>query len=128
MLVAGPRYVPLMLDQPGVGHLIVGEGYAVDPAMLCKLDELESVGMPGNSRIRVEIEPVAGGAVRESWAYVKGCELAEPAYSDFLAWYQHDYRFIPPGSLEDVVESMIGLSRLSAIKEPIHLSPRYARP
>ena len=96
MLIAGPRYAPMMLDQPGVGHRIIGELYVVDSLALSKIDGLESIGTPGNLRISIDIEPFAGGAKRKAWAYLKGPDLAEPAHSDYLAYYQDDGRFIAP--------------------------------
>lgn len=41
-LVIGTRYnIPFLLEQPGTGHLVHGEVYAVDAAKLAHLDVLE---------------------------------------------------------------------------------------
>jgi gamma-glutamylaminecyclotransferase len=96
MLIAGPWYAPMIFNQPGTGLQIIGELYRVSPAALARLDMLESVGRPGNSRIVVEVEPVGSGAACAAIVYVKSPELASPVHSGYLADYQ-DRRFIPPG-------------------------------
>lgn len=41
-LIVGTRYnIPFLLDQPGTGHLLHGEVYAIDAAKLAHLDVLE---------------------------------------------------------------------------------------
>jgi gamma-glutamylaminecyclotransferase len=95
LLIAGPWFAPMMLDQPGNGRHVTGELYDVDEARLALLDRLESVGRPGNFRRRVEIEPIDGGARCRAQAYMKAPALATPAHSDYIEDYQ-DRRFIPP--------------------------------
>jgi gamma-glutamylaminecyclotransferase len=96
MLIAGPRYAPMMLDQPGRGLQVSGELYEVSRDRLEKLDALESVGVPGNERGRLLIERLDGGASLEVDAFFKGEELARPAHSRWLTTYALDARFIPP--------------------------------
>lgn len=95
MLVAGPWFAPMLLDQPGTGHRVLGELYEVDEPRLALLDEMESVGTPGNLRVLVDVEPLAEGARTSAFAYAKAAHLAVPAHSGFLEDYQ-DRRFIPP--------------------------------
>lgn len=92
MLIAGPRFAPMMLNEPHLGFRVIGELYEVDEATLMRLDELESVGKPGNLRVLIEVEPVAAGSRVSAFAYMKQRELAEPAHSGFLDLY-NDRRF-----------------------------------
>ncbi|HWK63961.1 MAG TPA: gamma-glutamylcyclotransferase family protein [Rhizobiaceae bacterium] len=94
MLIAGPWYAPMVLNEPGVGQQIRGELYEVEDSALLKLDRLESVGKPGNFREPVEVEPVAGGPRISAFIYMKSRELARPAHSAYLDVYD-DRRFIP---------------------------------
>lgn len=96
MLIAGARFAPMMLDQPGRGVRVSGELYGVSLDQLEKLDALESVGVPGNERGRVLIEPLDGGAAIEADAFFKSEELTRPAHSGWLKSYRLDPRFIPP--------------------------------
>jgi gamma-glutamylaminecyclotransferase len=96
MVIAGPRFAPMMLDQPGRGVRVSGELYYVSLDQLAKLDTLESVGLPGNARGPIAIEPLHGGARIEADAFFKGAELAQPAHSGWLAMYPIDPRFVPP--------------------------------
>jgi gamma-glutamylaminecyclotransferase len=51
LVVAGPWYAPMMFDQPGTGEITYGELYEVDASILSRIDQLESIGVPGNSRL-----------------------------------------------------------------------------
>jgi gamma-glutamylaminecyclotransferase len=95
MLVAGPWFAPMMIDQPGTGLRVKGELYEIDDAQLVVLDALESIGQPGNFRRLLEMESLAGGETCMACAYLKSAELAVPAHTGFLTDYQ-DRRFIPP--------------------------------
>ena len=81
MLIAGLALHPMMLDQPGRGVRVSGELYEVSLDQLTKLDALESIGVPGNERGRVLIEPLDGRHPIEVDAFFKGDELAPPAHS-----------------------------------------------
>lgn len=94
MLIAGPWFAPMVLNEPGVGRQIRGELYELEDSALPSLDRLESVGKPGNFRELVEVEPVAGGPAISAFVYMKSRELAQPAHSGYLELYD-DRRFIP---------------------------------
>ena len=96
MFVAGPWFAPVMMNEPGIGHRVIGELYQVDEARLTHLDAMESIGKPGNFRIPVEVEPIHDGERCMAFAYMKSRALADPPHTDYLASYQ-DNRFIPPG-------------------------------
>jgi gamma-glutamylaminecyclotransferase len=96
MLVAGPRFAPMILNEPGSGYRLEGELYAVDSASLSHLDQLESVGEPGNFRASIEVEDLRDGACVSAFVYMKARELATPAHTDCFAVYQLDARFVPP--------------------------------
>jgi len=38
-----------MFDQPGTGEIAYGDLYEVDASILSRIDQLESIGVPGNS-------------------------------------------------------------------------------
>jgi len=95
MLIAGPWFAPMILNEPGVGHRLFGELYEVGGSCLARLDKMESIGQPGNFRVAIEVAPVDGGKSSIAFAYMKSRALAEPIHSDYLACY-HDRRFIPP--------------------------------
>jgi gamma-glutamylaminecyclotransferase len=95
MIIAGPWYAPMVLDQPGTGLQIKGELYEIADESLSRLDALESVGQPGNTRTVVEVDPLGPGGACRAILYVKTPELASPIHSGYLEDYQ-DRRFIPP--------------------------------
>lgn len=94
MIVAGPWYAPMMFDEPGVGMQVSGELYELDEASLRHLDAVESVGIPGNCRKQIDVEPVDGGAPLSAFVYMKARELANPMHTGYLESY-HDRRFVP---------------------------------
>src|SRR5436853_1224713 len=61
MFIAGEWYAPMMINEPGVGHHIVGELYALDDRRLPFIDQIESMGLPGNFRVRVGVAPLDEG-------------------------------------------------------------------
>src|SRR2546421_6566671 len=91
----GPWFAPMIFNEPGVGHQLIGELYDVDETQLTHLDAMESIGKPGNFRTSIEVTPIVGGAFCTALAYMKSCALADPVHSEYLASY-HDDRFIPP--------------------------------
>ena|SRR5437588_5203170 len=95
MFVAGPWFAPMMMNEPGTGHHVVGELYELDEARLRRLDALESIGEPGNLRVPIEVAPLGGGASCTALVYMKSRALADPIHTDYLESYQ-DRRFIPP--------------------------------
>jgi gamma-glutamylaminecyclotransferase len=95
LVVAGRWYAPMIFDEPGVGKRVTGELYEVSAGCLAHLDRLESVGVPGNFRRPIEIEPINGGGATIAFAFMKARELAEPLHSGYLDSYQ-DRRFIAP--------------------------------
>jgi gamma-glutamylaminecyclotransferase len=97
MLVAGPWFAPMMFPEPGAGHRVLGELYSIEEHHLERIDAVESVGIPGNLRIEIEVEPMEGGRPQLAFVYVKSPALANPVHSDFLSDYQ-DRRFVPPWS------------------------------
>jgi gamma-glutamylaminecyclotransferase len=94
LLIAGPWFAPMMLNEPGTGMQILGELYLIKDAALPTLDRLESVGMPGNFRERVALQPLEDGRPCTAFAYMKARKLAWPIHSNYLALYD-DRRFIP---------------------------------
>ena len=73
---------------------IHGELYELDGSVLARINQLESIGAPGNFRIELRVCPADGAPEQRAMAYVKSPELARPVHSGFLSDYQ-DRRFIP---------------------------------
>ncbi|BCM17948.1 hypothetical protein MJ8_17140 [Mesorhizobium sp. J8] len=93
MLIAGPRFAPMMFNEPGCGFHVSGELYTVDECVLAKLDSIESIGKPGNFRILIEIDPAVGRPSTLAHVYMKSRSLADPIHSGLLDRYE-DRRFI----------------------------------
>lgn len=100
LVIAGRWFAPMMLNEPGSGFRVHGELFEVDARALERLDELESVGKPGNLRSRIAVEPLPGGKVIVALAYLKERRLAVPTHSGYLEQYS-DRRFIPPEDRAD---------------------------
>jgi gamma-glutamylaminecyclotransferase len=97
MVVAGPWFTPMMLNEPGRGFRVYGELYEVEISWLPALDAIEHIGEAGNFRASIEVEPVEGGACHDANVYFKARELANPIHTTYLEEYQ-DRRFVPPWS------------------------------
>jgi gamma-glutamylaminecyclotransferase len=97
MVVAGPWFTPMMLNEPGRGLRVYGELYEVENSRLAALDAIEHIGEPGNSRASIEVEPIEGGASYDANVYFKARELANPIHTAYLEGYQ-DRRFVLPWS------------------------------
>jgi gamma-glutamylaminecyclotransferase len=95
LIIGGPWFAPIMLNQPGVGFQVKGELYHVSAAQLEALDALESIGIPGNFRILLDVESLTRAETTSAFAYVKTAEHAQPVHSGYIEDYQ-DWRFIPP--------------------------------
>lgn len=95
LVIAGPWFAPMLLDEPGIGLRVEGELYETDEPGLARLDELESVGKPGNFRSEIAVEAIDGDARHAAFAFMKARMLAAPMHTDYLESYQ-DRRFIPP--------------------------------
>ena len=84
-----------LVNEPGIGHQVLGELYEVDEAGLARIDAMESIGRPGNLRILIDVAPIHESISSKAYAYMKSRALADPIHSDYLSSYQ-DRRFIPP--------------------------------
>lgn len=95
LVVAGRWFSPVMLPEPGIGHRVSGELYAVDDDKLAELDHVESTHLPDGYRRRaVAVECLATGAVETAQVYMKPRHLVTAIHSDHLADYQ-DRRYVP---------------------------------
>jgi gamma-glutamylaminecyclotransferase len=95
MFVAGNWFAPMMMNEPGTGHHVFGELYDVEDWRLNLIDEMESIGRPGNLRVTISVEPISGGISRLAMVYMKSRELAVPVHTQCLKEYC-DRRFVPP--------------------------------
>lgn len=97
MVVAGPWFTPMMLNEPGLGLRVFGELYEVENIRMATLDKIEGTGERGSYRASIDVEPTGCGAHYLANVYFKARELASPIYTTYLEDYQ-DRRFIPPWS------------------------------
>jgi gamma-glutamylaminecyclotransferase len=96
LAIAGPWFAPMMFNEPGWGRNVIGEVYRIDEARLQQLDHLESIGMPGNFRILIEVVQVPAGPRLWAFAYMKSRKLAEGIYHSGLLETYADDRFVVP--------------------------------
>src|SRR5215207_8452034 len=80
MFVAGEWFAPMMMNEPGSGHHVLGELYDVENWRLTLIDELESIGIPGNSRVSISVESIHEGRACRAIVYMKSRELAVPVH------------------------------------------------
>jgi gamma-glutamylaminecyclotransferase len=95
MFVAGRWFAPMMIEEPGLGHHVLGELYEVEDWRLNLIDEMESVGIPGNFRTSISVERRCDGVACLAGVYTKSRELAVPVHTPYLKEYR-DGRFVPP--------------------------------
>ncbi|KAH7538456.1 hypothetical protein FEM48_Zijuj03G0201200 [Ziziphus jujuba var. spinosa] len=55
-LVCGPYRVPFLLNLPGSGQRVLGELYAVSPAGLARLDDLEGTTLGHYERLPIDVD------------------------------------------------------------------------
>ena len=66
-LVCGPYGLPYLINQPGSGHRVRGELYAVSSRGLVRVDELEAIGIGHYERL--PIQAADGTVLLEAEAY-----------------------------------------------------------
>jgi len=95
LVIAGRWFVPCLLEQPGKGHRVRGEVYAVDTPTLAALDELEGVGEPdGYDRKAIEVEVEPSGERLRVDVYFKREPLGA-VHSGWIEDYDDD-RYVEP--------------------------------
>jgi len=85
MIVAGPWFTPIMLNEPGQGWRVYGELYEVENSRIASLDAIEHIGKPGNSRASIDVEPIEGGANYDANVYFKA-RASSPIRSTRRTW------------------------------------------
>ena len=97
LVLTGRWYSPVMIDERGAGHNVVGEVFAVDAEALAELDRLEGARLPtGYRRIELQVRNIDTGAMIMAWAYVKNCLQIHQILSAPMAEYSIDPRYVPP--------------------------------
>eukprot|EP00168_Porphyra_purpurea_P011102 TRINITY_DN2798_c0_g1_i1.p1 TRINITY_DN2798_c0_g1~~TRINITY_DN2798_c0_g1_i1.p1 ORF type:complete len:261 (+),score=61.25 TRINITY_DN2798_c0_g1_i1:453-1235(+) len=92
LVVGGDWFSPYLLAAPGHGHRVFGEMYAVCPAVLAALDELENVGV-NYTRSSLRFVGPAGEVVRVH-TYFKVNFSVALARAEYLVEYT-DRRYVP---------------------------------
>lgn len=96
LVIAGPWFAPMMFDEPGKGHKVRGELYRVHALQLAALDQIESIGQPGNLRLEITVEPLAEGSSVQAFVYMKARDVAGGLYhSGLLESYEDDCFIVP---------------------------------
>lgn len=98
LVIGGNWFSPNLLNEPGTGHQVTGEVYAVDDAVLAELDDLESVHLPtGYVRLEIPIEPldVSARPLPAVWTYLRERRHLEIIHDGPLATYPLDPRYVP---------------------------------
>ncbi|MCP3395271.1 gamma-glutamylcyclotransferase [Bradyrhizobium sp. CCGB12] len=96
LLIAGRWFAPMMFNEPGNGHKVLGEVYRIEEFQLPSLDRIESIGEPGNLRLKITVEPVGDGKPLSAFVYMKSRELTESTYHSGIMESYGDHRFIAP--------------------------------
>ncbi|HSE77609.1 MAG TPA: gamma-glutamylcyclotransferase family protein [Alphaproteobacteria bacterium] len=97
LVLTAPWYSPVMIDERGAGHNVVGEVFAADAEALAELDRLEGTHLPtGYRRIEVQVQNIDTGAMIVAWVYVKSRLLIDQVVSAPMAEYSIDPRYVPP--------------------------------
>ncbi len=72
LYLVGDRYVPWLIDKPGVGHHVTGQVFAVDTVALAEMDSLEGVGKPnGYTRLEIPVAPPVADDTFGVFVYMK---------------------------------------------------------
>lgn len=75
LYILGPRHLPWLVQQPGLGHRVVGQLFEVDDHTLAEMDRLERVTEPlWYRRETLAVQPSEGGAERSVWVYMGSLE------------------------------------------------------
>lgn len=96
LIVGGPYYSPILLNELGEGHKICGEIFEVDDAGLKILDVLESIGKSnGYKRIATNAQYSNSPDILNVWIYVKNRTAVDQIHSELTNEYKLDERYIP---------------------------------
>ncbi len=96
LIIGGPWYSPILLDEPGDGLRVLGEVYEVDEEDLANLDRLEGTHLPqGYTRKEITAALEPEGEAFQAWTYFKERRLVEVIHSENLEIYEHDPRYVP---------------------------------
>jgi len=95
LVIGGKWFSPNLIDEPGNGYRVYGEVFDVTADCLAVLDRIESVHRPnGYKRIRIAVEPDAGGSAIDVWAYLKDRANIDGIHTEPMAEYVFDPRYI----------------------------------
>jgi gamma-glutamylaminecyclotransferase len=78
MVIAGDRFAPMILREPGVGKHVEGELFELDTSALKKLDWIESVGRPGNFRDITSVERLDDGTILQGVDFLQVASARGP--------------------------------------------------
>ena len=96
LVVAGPYFSPVLINEKGSGERVQGELYHVDQQTLKRLDEMEGVGREGGYyRFKIDVE-LNGASLVSAFAYAKYRENMGTIHSGPFESYRIDVRYVHP--------------------------------
>lgn len=97
LVVMPPWHVPCLFERPGRGHVVHGELYIIDDAIMRHTDELEGIHRAdAYYRREIVVERLEGGRERRAWTYFRRGEPPLPEQGEYLGAYRDD-RYVAPG-------------------------------
>lgn len=97
LVVLPPWHVPCLYERPGHGHVVHGELYIIDDAILRHTDRLEGIHEPnGYYRREIVVERLEGGRERRAWTYFRRGTPPAEGQLEYLGAYR-DRRYVAPG-------------------------------
>ncbi|MDW3094554.1 MAG: gamma-glutamylcyclotransferase family protein [Gammaproteobacteria bacterium] len=95
LVIANEWYAPVLLQEKGIGHQVVGELYSVDDIKLTELDKLERTHhIRGYKRILIAIQNIINDEYVEAYTYMNERKNLKHVGSEYMPKYT-DSRYIP---------------------------------
>jgi len=97
LVTGGPWHIPNLIDEPGIGHRVLGEIFLADDKSLAFLDDFESVDRPtGYRRVERSFEHLDQPLVTNAWVYVRDRWNIDGNLEELTENYPLEARYIPP--------------------------------
>ncbi|MEM8843921.1 MAG: gamma-glutamylcyclotransferase family protein [Pseudomonadota bacterium] len=94
LVIAGKRFTPVMMPEPGIGYHVIGELYSINEETLIKIDFLESIGKSyGYTRNNLEVINLENEFSIQCYSYFKGRDKLKLIHTEYLEKYT-DARYL----------------------------------